>query len=72
MKEEELLEKIDKAKRIADIAYDRWMNGENRDPRITRIDHEIWISSIRKYNALRSNYQRWRVNKTGHKAVLFR
>ncbi len=67
MTEEELQEKMNIAKRMADIAYDRWMHSESDHWKVARIDHEIWISSIRQYNALKSNYQRWRVNKTGHK-----
>jgi len=67
MTEEELQQKLDKAKLVADLAYDEWINGGSDDWRIARIDHEIWISCIRRYNALKSNYQRWRLNKTGHK-----
>lgn len=55
------------AKRVAELAYDRWMNDDSHNWRISGIEHEIWISSTRKYNALKSNYQRWRVNKTGHR-----
>lgn len=57
-------------KRVADLAWERWLNGNpatEKEWRIHEIDHQIWISSIRRYNALKSNYQRWRVNKTGHR-----
>lgn|GEM_PF-1867453 len=73
MTEEELREKMDHAKRVADSTLDRWLHTDHntgvieKDLRLGQIDHEIWISSIRRYNALKSNYQRWRVNKTGHK-----
>lgn len=73
MTEEELQEKMNIAKRVADLALDRWLYGDHhtgvpeKDLRLGQIDHELWISSIRTYNALKSNYQRWRVNKTGHK-----
>jgi hypothetical protein len=73
MTEEELQEKIDHAKREADLAFEKWLYTDHntgvieKDVRLGQIDHEIWISSIRRYNALKSNYQRWRVNKTGHK-----
>ena len=73
MTEEELQEKMDHAKRVADLALDRWLHTEHntgvieKDLRLGQIDHELWISSIRRYNALKSNYQRWWVNKTAHK-----
>jgi hypothetical protein len=73
MTEEELRKKMDIARRAADLAEDRWLNGEHhtgvteKDLRLTEIDRQIWISLIRSYNARKGNWQRWRVDKTGHK-----
>ncbi len=55
MTEEELQEKIDMAKRMAVLAHDRWMNGESSNWRVAQIDREIWVSSIRRYNAPKRN-----------------
>ena len=73
MTEEELQEKIDHAKRVADRAHEEWLDkltSGDTGPKANRTEEifrEMWISSIRRYNALKSSYQRWRVNRTGHK-----
>ena len=67
MTKEELLEKISHAKRLVDIAEEKWFDDSDRPVEVQEIDRKILVSLERSLSALKSNYQRWYVGNTPHR-----